>query len=482
MERQNCVGICLAKTSATVVLMNEQSGSPVMLDCFRVSLEDDPEQSLASAVAQKLAARSINYGEVSVALGCSFYTQHDLTSDFTDYKQIAKTVKFDIEEVVATDATDLALTFNVTGTNPNGSDITVFTAERQMLIERLSDLQTATLDPAAIEPDIVCLARFLSQSVSLPENANPIFAIISDTACYMIYRGQSQNAPSVRSFLIAPTQDKTSVLAREVPLTIASFRPKETVSSLIIAGNVGSIDYDMLADRTALEIQTVDFAQTINSNPAAAANCPFDTDLVLAYGAALGEITNAKKNDFREDFMPYQGKRMIMQKALRLISLALTIIMLAAGTYFQTQTFIKNRYTARLTEKLTVEYSAAMYGVGPPAKESMASRLNREYRNVKRTQLGLNPGDDDSIPAKITYIFEALNQTPKSVKLKVDRVTISPSIMRIQGSTNNRKSTLDLFESIKKHKRLKKLSESLQNSPGGDAFTVNLEMDRTAQE
>ncbi|MCK5171883.1 MAG: hypothetical protein KAR47_00730, partial [Planctomycetes bacterium] len=402
--------------------------------------------------------------------------------DFTDHKQIANTIKFDTEEAVATDATDLALTFSVTDTNQNGSEVAVFTAERQMLIERLSDLQTAALDPTAIEPDIICLARFLSQSVSLPQQANPLFVIISNTACYIIYHGQSQNAPSVRSFLLTSAQDKTSVLAREVPLTIASFHPKEDVNSLIIAGNVDSIDYEMLADRTALEIQTVDFAQTVNSNPAAAANCPCDTDLILAYGAALGEITKTKKNDFREDFMPYQGKRMVMQKALRLISIALTVIMLAAGTYFQTQTFIKNQYTARLTEKLTVEYSAAMYGVGPPAKESMASRLNREYRNVKRTQLGLNPGDDDSIPAKITYIFEALNQTPKSVNLKVDRVTISPSTMRIQGSTNNRKSTLDLFESIKKHTRLKKLNETLQNSPGGDAFTVNLEMPRTTQE
>ncbi len=482
MELQNCVGIYLARASATAVLLSEHSGSPVMLDCFRVSIEDAPEQSLASAVAQKLAAKSLKFGEVSVAMDCSFYTQHDLTSDFTDYKQIANTVKFDTEEAVATDATDLALTFNVTSTNPNGSDITVFTAERQMLVERLSDLQTAALDPTAIEPDIICLARFLSQSVSLPQQANPLFAIISDTACYIIYFGQSQDAPSVRTFLLASAQDKTSVLAREVPLTIASFRPEEAVSSLIIAGNTDPIDFDMLADRTALEIQTVDFAQTINSNPAAAANCPFDTDLVLAYGAALGEITNAKRNDFRQDFMPYQGKRMIMQKALRLISLALTVIMLTAGTYFQTQTFIRNRYTARLTEKLTAEYSAAMYGVGPPAKESVASRLKREYSNVKRTQLGLNPGDDDSIPAKITYIFEALNQTPKSVNLKVDRVTISPSVMRIQGSTNNRKSTLDLFESIKKHTRLKKLNETLQNSPGGDAFTVNLEMARIAQE
>ncbi|MCK4958899.1 MAG: hypothetical protein KAT00_05855, partial [Planctomycetes bacterium] len=92
MELQNCVGIYLARASATAVLLSEHSGSPVMLDCFRVSIEDAPEQSLASAVAQKLAAKSLKFGEVSVAMDCSFYTQHDLTSDFTDYKQIANTV------------------------------------------------------------------------------------------------------------------------------------------------------------------------------------------------------------------------------------------------------------------------------------------------------------------------------------------------------------------------------------------------------
>jgi len=185
VEQQNCLGIYLSEDNATVVLL---SANATVEDCFSVSRDTDDEQrrSLASVVAQNVVARGRSFGNVAVAIDCALFTQHDLHSEFSDLKRITQTIRFDAEETLATDATDLAIAFNVTNTDQTGSDIAVFTANRQLLTEILADLQTGNLDPTAIEPDIVCLTRFFRHYLDFSENDKSILTIFSQRSCYII--------------------------------------------------------------------------------------------------------------------------------------------------------------------------------------------------------------------------------------------------------------------------------------------------------
>jgi hypothetical protein len=446
-------------------------------DCFSVSADADDERgrSLASIVAQKVIAKGPSFGEVAVAIDCALFTQHDLHSEFADPKRIVQTVRFDAEEALAADATNLAIAFNVTNTDQTGSDVAVFTASRQLLTEMLDDLKTGNLDPTAIEPDIVCLTRFFRHYLDFSENDNSILTIFSQRSCYIIVNPpESQNMPVVRSFLVSSSQDKTAVLASQIPITIASLKLARPITSLLIAGRTETIDYDKLAERTGLEVETIDLPLPENADQSALAAQITGADFAIAYGSALSELTKTPKTDFRRDFAPYMGKKLVLQKTLRLISVSLTILMLALGAYFQLKTFRKNKYTSRLEDKMRAEYSAVMLGKKPPAQEPIPSRLRREYTAILKREKGLL-GDDESIPAKLTRIFEALNSSPEKIDLNVETIVITAKTIRITGDTNKRSGTLSLFKSFK-NKKFKILQQNLSHKGTRDTFIVTLDL------
>ena len=129
MEQKSCLGIYLSKDSATVALVS--ASSRAVTKCFTVTAGNDAEpSSLAAAISKQVAADNMKFADVAIAADCAMYIQHDLHSEFSDHKQIAQTINFDAEEAVAADAMDLAITFNITGTDPYGSTLTVFTARR----------------------------------------------------------------------------------------------------------------------------------------------------------------------------------------------------------------------------------------------------------------------------------------------------------------------------------------------------------------
>lgn len=487
MENENLLGIYLSKTKAAAVLLSAVQANPTILNCFSVSTDqgddagqtDDNAPSLAGLISQALAVRALKFGEVSIAIDCSLFTQHNLRSEFTDPKQIAQTIKFDAEEVLATDAANIAVAFEITAIEETGSDVTVYTADRHQFDDILADLQTNNLDPIAIEPDITCIARFIGHNFSAPENVRPFYTILSSSSCYMIGPKISDNAPTARSFLLGPSQDKTTILSREVPITIAASVPQspdQAVSALLLSGNLENIDYEQLAERTGLEIQTLDLPASVHADHATLNDCASTTAFTIAYGAAMSDFKKMRRTDFREDFAPYQGRRLIVQKTLRILSISITIMMLAIGVYFQSKVIRKHSYIASLDAKSNVDYSVIMSGKKHKGPEKMTSKLKRELKNVKSRQAGGNI-DDESAPAKLTYIFKAFNSLDKKIDLNIESIKISAKTMNIKGDTNSRSSTLKLYNSLKKQPKLKLGPQRTATKAGRDTFNVTLELE-----
>jgi len=479
VQQQNCLGIYLAKNSATAVLTAEQVDKIKILDCFTVATDPNQESNpaaLAPLIAQQLSQKDHDIMQVYLAIDCAMYAQHNLHSEFTDYKQIAGTIKFDAEEIVTTDATELAVAFQITNTTENGSDITIFTADRQLMTNILTDFQTVGLDPVLIEPDIVCIARFIQQNIELTRQQTTLSAILAQKSCYIIIPHSERYAPLVRSFLVAPGQDITRVLARQIPITIASQNLNQPLTDLLLAGDTGSIETESLTQTTGLKTQIADIAQLLDVNTADIQKCPSIAHPAIACGAANAETAKTSKVDFREDFAPYQGRKRILQKALRILSVSLTILLITIAAHFQLQVLKNKNYTKRLEQKAAENYSDAMYGRKPPSREPIVSKLQLELLNAKKIQAGLGPGDDNSPPAKLTFILEAVNNVPTNVDLKITDISITQKTMRITGDTNSRQSTLELFDAVKKHPKLKKSHENLSQKGNRDTFIINLEL------
>ena len=120
VEQKKCLGIYLGRNHAVAVLLSARSGTYTVSDCFSVSAETDEDQNsqlLGRLLAEACTQRKLNFTDVTVALDCDMFTQHNLHSEFADRKQIAQTVKFDAEDALTIDVSNLAVTFNITSTD-----------------------------------------------------------------------------------------------------------------------------------------------------------------------------------------------------------------------------------------------------------------------------------------------------------------------------------------------------------------------------
>lgn len=477
MEQHNCLGLYLSHEMAVAVLLSKHGSNRNILGCFSVredqildDEQDDPHKNMVKILVRKFAEKKLNFSEVSVALDCSLFTQHDIRSGLTDYKQIANTIRFDVEEAVAMDAMELAVAFDITSKDETGSNVAVYTAKRDELSQILSSIEANGIDPTAMEPDVVCLARFMTETVPSTKTGEQLLVILGKSSCYMIIPSGTKNGPVVRSFLVSSSQNVQSVLTREIALTMASHVSQDTaVSSILLAGRTEDVNLDGLTETCGLQIQTVDMLEISGADRSQLAADMTETDLAIAYGAALEEMTRSRKTDFREDFAPYAGKKRILEKSFRTVSVALTVILLAIGTFFQYQVFLTAGDAKALDQRLESDAKEVL-GRSQIGRQGPIISLKGMYNRITSGG-GRRIGDENSVPTRFTYLLEAINDTPENIGLNIAQIRISSKNIQLRGSTSSRSGTGKLFEAIDKHPKLKKGTEQITK----DGFVVTIE-------
>jgi len=481
VEGQNYLGIYVSKDSATVVCIGSQGRDRNILGCFSVSVESQEErnpQALARLIAKGCAERKFEFSDSAVALDCAMFMQHSVHSEFKDAKQIAATVRFDTEEALSTDISDVAIAFKITSSDKTGSELTVFTAQRKILSDVILSLQSNNIDPISIEPDIYCLSRFISQNVFSPEDSHSLFGILSRHSGYFLTFGQSQEASSVRTFLINPAQDRGNLLAREVPLTIALAGRSEAINCAKIFDSKESVNYQQLSERLDIKANGVDLVEPAGAGPDVLADCVGPVDFAIAYGAALAHSDKTQSANFRNDFMPYQGKKVRMQKALKFLSISVGVLMLALGMYVTSQLWRTNKDRRQIRNKLKPDYLAVMPGGEKelPAKSSeVVRKLGSELRRTRALMKGLvGIGGEKSVSAKLTLVLEAFNKCAAPTKLRIDKISIMPKNIRIVGSTSSRKNTRKLFDAIKDNLLILGFDYRTDTEGGRDNFRVTV--------
>jgi len=484
---QNYLGIYIGRGTATVVCLDSQGKSGKILGCFSVSVEEQegPDGggmlALANLIAQGCAARELGFSEAAVALDCAMFMQHSLHSEFNDLKQIAATVRFDTEEALSTDITDVAMAFEITSSDQAGSDLTVFTAQRKILSDVLLSLQQHNLDPVTIQPDVNCLSRFICQKVSSVESqqGRTLFGMLSRRGGYLIVPpvlpgAGSQKASRVRTFLVGPTQDRGELLAREVLITTALVENGEPINFLKVFDSAGAVNCEQLGERLGIETSGVDWLQSIVADPQALADCADPVDFAIAYGAALTHFEKGQGVNFRDDFSPFQGKKIRMQKTLKFTAISITILLMAVGLYFQSQLLKRNKYRSSLRAKFAKNYSVVMLGQRPPAKTSPVRKLESELRRIRDAKKGLiTVKGEKSISSKLTLVLEAFNKCAAQTDLQIDKISITAKNIRIEGDTSSRNNTLRLRKAIEESK-LEISQENSRSKGGRDYFSMTV--------
>ena len=471
MEEKGSLGIFLLRNKAVAVWTSTGSEGAVLHQLCVTPSADEPG-TFGVQMARAVNRQGFAFDEAFVAIGCGSYTQYELHSEFEDIRQIENTIKFDAEEAAATDAANLAVTFEVTAALQPGSQVTAYTADRQLLTDILLDVEEGGLDSTLMEPDVVCLARAMEQTSKLSECMGSLFVILSGSNCYML-RPSAGYAPVVRTLLIQQGKEITNTLIREVLLATAANNQQQSLESVVLIGNTSTIDTGSLSQRTGLKVLTETPEKALSQSLVSDGDVTA-AELLIAYGAAMAARSKGHKADFRRDFMPYQGKRKVMEGSLHLIGISLTVLLLAVACFYQLKTFRMKGYVNGLTDKTVSQYQAVMYGKSPPRGANPSTKLKTVYNQVKAEKDGLGPGDDKSVAAKLTFFLEAVNSCPKRVEINIQRITITERTMKVKGDTNSRSSTNALFDAVKKHPRITLASQRYGTSSGRDTFEITI--------
>jgi hypothetical protein len=477
LEAKNYLGIYLSKDAATVVCLGPQGKDRNVLGCFSVSVKEQTEQNhqeLATLIVQGCAERELQFSEVAVALDCAMFMQHNVHSDFNDPKQISQTVRFDTEEALASDVSEIAIAFKITSSDEAGSELNVFTAQRKILSDVLLSLQSNNIDPVTVEPDVSCLSRFISRNVSLPEDTRSLFGVLSRRNGYFVVPDSSGSKETslMRTFLVGPTRARAELLAREVAITTALLDNEEPINCLKVFDSTGSVDYQRLSERLGLETSVIDFAETASAGPQNMADCSGTVDFVIAYGAALAHLERPQSINFRSDFMPYQGKKMRMEKALKFASVSVTVLLLALGVYFQMPLLKINEYRSDLRKKFAEDYKVVMLGKPLPANFTNAlKRLSSEDRRIQNVQSGRSGATgEESMMSKLALVLEAFNKCAKPTDLKINKVSVNTKNIRIEGDTSSRSNTLKFFAAVREKLKIEQFNYDLKS--GRDVFSI----------
>ncbi len=497
MQTGNYLGIYLAKDHAAVVCLAQQGSERSVAGCFKVSLEQAGEggaggfDELGRRISANLSERQLKFDESAVALDCAMFMQHSVRSEFSDARRITQTVRFDTEEALGTDVTDVAIAFKIDSIEQAGANLSVFTASRQLLGEILGGLQANNLDPASIEPDVNCLARFVCHKVAAIPQRRPMFAFLSGRNGYFIipltlpWQEVIPMAPAaMRTFLISAAQNRNQMLSKQVSMTTAllatalSAGAGKAIDLLEVFDTANSIDLAGLGRQLAVEAQALDVIKSAGLTPEATADCPDPVEFSIACGAALAGFDSPQNANWRSDFMPYQGRKLRLQSTVRYFSVAATILMLALGVYGFRQAVQYNRDRAELRKKFAAEYSAVMFGQKLPDKyksKEAVSKLNTALKRLKEAQKdSLSLSGDEVVAGKLSLVLQAFNKCAEAVSLNIDSVTITDKSISITGNTSSRENTLKVFEAIKQT-NLNILMQSYKSEAGRDIFIVTVE-------
>jgi hypothetical protein len=380
--------------------------------------------------------------------------QHSIHSEFKDRKQISQTVKFDTEESLSSDISEVAVAFKVLSSNETGSQLNVLTSERKVLSAILLGLGASGIDPIIIEPDVDSLSRFAVDKVSVPAESSRIIGFLSDRSGYLLSLLGSGRQASVRTFLIGSKQDRNRVLSSQIPLTIATVG---SVDGISVFDSRGQVDVVALGKRLGISVEQIEAGVVSCDEQEKVSKCGDAVSFAVAYGAACSHFEKGEIANFRDDFMPFEGKKRRMEKTLKFLSVSVSILMISLGIFVTSQLLGVNKYRGQLRDKFSPEYTKIMLTKNMEKTFSSAIRkLRRLEGRLKRDSV---PGGGGELTTKLVSIFTAINKTAKKAKLRMDSITVDGKNITLIGDTSSEKSTNAFYEAVKSAK-LGEISES----------------------
>ncbi len=477
MESQNRLGIYINKYTATVVGIHVKGHQRVIQGSFMVTADQDGNEYL-SVLAQRIvegcAEKKLKYNEIAVAVDCSLFMQHQVHSDFIQPKQIGSTIRFDTEEVIATDISTMALAFQIMASNDKGSDLCVFTAQQQDLSDMILALQGRGMDPVYVAPDVSCLGIYIHHyRPASSQSLQGLFGVLSHTHGYFLRGTDTGHVLPVRAFMVGQSKSRTDILSREAFTTVASSAGR-AVGTLTVFDAQGAVDTEQLAQRLSLEVTAAEWFQTSGAGPEALARGEDPVEYAVALGAALLYEEKGNAVNFRSDFMPHQGKRLRLHSAIRWAAISVAVLLAALGIRLQLKQMLLKSNVNALEAKLGEDFKIVM-GRNMTQGRNPVKELERTLNELKNRNSGKIELDQESVPNRLALVLKAFNNAlEQGTDLIIESIDISTKTIGIVGNTPNRSSTLKFYDAIRSN-ALQIVKDSMDDKGGRSTFRIVVE-------
>lgn len=253
------------------------------------------------------------------------------------------------------------------------------------------------------------------------------------------------------------------------------------IERFFIYDSAGEIDLERLSKRLGVPVSALSWFESGPWSDRAREDDAGMVDYAIAYSTALLSADAAETLDFRHDFMPYQGKKIRLQRAMKWACISLTLLMLALGGRLQASWFMAKSDRDQLKETLEEDYLMVMPGKTDISDYPIRD-LERAIRTVRNVQGGrLDLEGNQSTLAKLQVVLKAITECHKKAGLDFDSISIGRDVISINGSTVNAQGRLDFKEALQQQGIGIAVVKTMTPKGGRFPFAVTIQGGRTQE-
>ena len=446
LAKDICLGIHYSSSGLTAALVRQDRQHPQKAAVFKVAASqetgDGEVSSLLEQLARQLDANNCRRAPVALALAGAMYHSQFHHSEFSDPRQIRQTLRFDVEEDFSADAENLTLCFQQVPSPGAGTDLVVYTLNKEKILSVLSCFEKAGLDALVAQPDITAWVHYLKAHPNLPQG-QPLLAVAwSAGTLYTLVLDKNLQPLLTRTCLCTTSAYAHEILAGELRRTLLLLPNALVPQHLLYHG--GGFTQEQI---TQLQRQTNLKFISLDEGDAAAA---------FAAGAAISFLRGSSTADFRADGMAPRTVVAAQRKALYGLSVAAGVLFCSLMVVFNAYAGHYQRVSDDSIERMEKAYRDTHAGQKSPSGTNISRQLKTQLRQMNsesRIQTDrIQPG---SASHALMLLLQALNTLPYDFDLQIKSLLVANDSVTMRGSVSDLERQIELDARIRAHPQLK---------------------------
>ncbi len=403
---------------------------------------EEPDRSLVEMFGQESKRRGFGSSELSLTLSGRYYQNQFHHSEFSDEKQLRQTIRFDVEDEFTVDVDSLALCYQRLPMGESaGSDLILYTVERDWLEPLLSELDAGGCDALTAWPDIAAWLSYLQKTEQLVPGESVLVTAYCYGVLYILLLDAEQKPILARSVVCSAGQDLSALLIAEVQRSVDMLVDDQQPGRMLYHGSGFTSD----------QIGTIRQATSLQCEPLK------DDDAAVAFaaGAAMSNLSGHPAVDFREDGMRPRSLTESRGRAWYGLAAAVTLLMLTLLGVMKIHTTRYLGAKAAADEQIRKAYVEVM-GKKPGPSASIVKHIRTEYKELRaKTRAKVDRSIPDSASHTMTLVMGALANLGEDFDLDVQSLRLKAENVMLSGSFANMASQIKFDNAVNEVEQLK---------------------------